>query len=461
MIAKLISSMLLMMYVSVSVASQISEENWDPPNRFNGPRHNEVAGNPALIPSFIEFGEKLFLRKFTVHDGAGRPGATGDSKPTARNVFNNKDFIRTSGPDAMSCVSCHNLPAAGGSGDFVANVFVGAHLANPPSNSVDAETTNERNTITTFGSGVVELLAREITVDLKAQRNNALELSSQLDTDVEITLTSKGITFGSIVARPDGSLNLSRLEGIDYDLVIRPFGVKGIAASIREFTVGALNQHHGIQAHERFGWERTGMRDFDLDGIEHEFTIGQLSALVLFQASLPPPAQTFSKDLVVKKNEKNGEVIFAQVGCAECHIPALPLNDTIFSEPSPFNRPGAITPDDIGNTINVKLDTGLDAMPMVRAYTDFKRHVICDAEMPHFCNEKVKQDNVATNVFLTAKLWDLSTSAPYGHRGDLTTVSAAILAHGGEANQSRGNFMELSEDDKKSMVSFLFSLGRE
>jgi len=450
-----------MSFLSYSYAKDFQTSNWDPTNVIDTPKHEEVTNSVDLLASFITFGEELFNKKFTQHDGAGRPGATGDSKPTARRISNNRDFLRTSGPDALSCVACHNHPKAGGSGDFVANVFVGAHLSDPPSDSIDFEATSERNTISIFGSSLIELLAREISHELRAQRNKALDQAMDRGVDVETKLSSKGIQFGSIVAKPDGTLDLTSLEGIDNDLVIRPFGVKGIAASLREFTIGALNQHHGIQAVERFGWERTGRHDFDLDGIEDEFSIGQLSAIVLFQAKLPPPAQTFSHDQAGIENEQKGELLFKEVGCTECHIPLLPLDSKTFSEPNQYNRPGAITPLDIGKTIDINLHTGVDDEMIVRAYTDFKRHVICDEVTPHFCNETLKQDNVDTNVFLTAKLWDLNSSSPYGHRGDLTTVSAAILAHGGEANESRESFLRLSDEKKKSLIAFMLTLGRE
>ncbi len=39
---------------------------------------------------------------------------------------------------------------------------------------------------------------------------------------------------------------------------------------------------HGIQAIERFGWERTGIEDFDSDCIENEMSIGNLTALIIF-----------------------------------------------------------------------------------------------------------------------------------------------------------------------------------
>jgi len=62
---------------------------------------------------------------------------------------------------------------------------------------------------------------------------------------------------------------------------------------------------------------------------------------------------------------------------------------------------------------------------------------------------------------MTPRLWDLATSGPYCHRGDCSTISEAILAHGGEARAARERFWALSRDEKKSLVDFLRSLGAE
>ena len=64
-------------------------------------------------------------------------------------------------------------------------------------------------------------------------------------------------------------------------------------------------------------------------------------------------------------------------------------------------------------------------------------------------------------MFLTAKLWDVGSSAPYGHRGDLRTISEVILNHGGEAGNQREKFMRLSDHEKRALIAFLQSLGRE
>jgi CxxC motif-containing protein (DUF1111 family) len=47
---------------------------------------------------------------------------------------------------------------------------------------------------------------------------------------------------------------------------------------------------------------------------------------------------------------------------------------------------------------------------------------------------------------------------PYGHRGDLTTLTEAISYHGGEARSSRDEFMALSPEDQAAIIEFLKSM---
>ena len=47
---------------------------------------------------------------------------------------------------------------------------------------------------------------------------------------------------------------------------------------------------------------------------------------------------------------------------------------------------------------------------------------------------------------------------PYFHHGKFTTLREAILAHAGEAEQTRENFQNLSEYDRGSIIEFLKSL---
>jgi len=434
--------------------------NWDPPAVQFDIDYEKIFNGEIAIDELIRSGEVLFNAKFSKKDGAGRPSATGDSKPTPRDSKLDIGLTRISGPDAMACASCHINPRVGGSGDFAANVFVGAHFMASPSTSTDNAITNERNTTGLFGSGVVEALAKEISIELRDKRNRAINKSKEINNTVEVNLTSKGIYFGKITVHPNGVIDFTDLDGIDYDLVLRPFGVKGIAASIREFTIAALNQHHGIQAIERFGWERTGMSDFDSDGVENEMSIGNLTALELFQANLPMPYRKHSMDVELRTREVNGEILFSKVGCNSCHKSRLVLENSMINFPNEFNRPGNLKPAHINQGIELNLSHNNENKILVEVYTDFKRHNLCDDEINHFCNEKIKQDNVNTKLFLTSKLWDLSTSAPYGHRGDLLTISEAILAHGGEARLQRDQFLSISEKEKEDLVLFLLTLGK-
>ena len=56
------------------------------------------------------------------------------------------------------------------------------------------------------------------------------------------------------------------------------------------------------------------------------------------------------------------------------------------------------------------------------------------------------------------KLWDVGNTAPYGHRGDISTITEAILLHGGEGRVARDAFEAASVADQKAVVAFLKSL---
>lgn len=50
--------------------------------------------------------------------------------------------------------------------------------------------------------------------------------------------------------------------------------------------------------------------------------------------------------------------------------------------------------------------------------------------------------------FLTAPLWGVGSSAPYGHDGRSINLKQVILRHGGEAQASRDLFAALSAQDE-------------
>ena len=377
------------------------------------------------IDELVHYGRKLFEAHFTSQEGVGRPLTKGTgaalSDPNSPLTFP-RNNNRVSGPESNSCAGCHNQPIAGGAGDLSNNVFVlgqrfdfatfDANDIVPTGGAMDERgravtlqsIANSRATPDMFGSGYYEMLARQITADLQSIRDG-------LQPGRRARLTSKGISFGILARRIDGSWNMSAVEGLSPEstasedaqhppsLLILPFSQAGATVSLRVFTVNAFNQHHGMQATERFGIGT----DPDGDGVVNELTRADITACTLFQATLPVPSRSVPSDPVLRKAVREGERLFRQIGCAGCHIPALPLdhNGWIYTEPNPFNPTGNLQP---GEAPTLSVDLASDELPqprlkpvngvvMVPLYTDFKLHDICSG--PNDPNRELLNQNAA------------------------------------------------------------------
>lgn len=444
----------------------------------------------------IEFGKRLFTARWTSQEGAGRPLTKGTdnplSDPLAPLVFP-RNFNRISGPDTNSCAGCHNLPDIGGGGDIVSNVFVlGQRFDFATFNQTDTLNTkgalderglpvslqsiaNSRKTIGMFGSGFIEMLARQITADLQA-------IAAATVPGTARALTSKGISFGQIVRRLDGTWDTSRVQGISApslatsgpappSLIIRPFNQAGNVISLRQFTNNAFNQHHGIQPEERFG---IGV-DADGDSFVNELTRADVTAVTLFQATLPVPIQVIPKDVDVANAISNGRRVFLDIGCGRCHIPQLPLQRKgwIYTEPNPYNPAGNLQP---GNAPVLAVDLTSDELPgprlkptgdvvWVPAFTDFKLHdITLGSDDPN--REPLDMNQPAgsqafflgNGKFITRRLWGIANQHPFGHHGMYTTMREAVLAHHGEAEKPYTAFQNLSKYDQDCVIEFLKSL---
>lgn len=413
--------------------------------------------------NLFEFGREVFVAAFNRCDGQGRPATTGTGE---ERTPDEPAFIRTSSPDSNSCAGCHNAPRAGGAGDFVANVFVLAQAAEPVTYSVAAAHSNERNTLGMFGSGAIDMLGREMSNELQAQ--------ARLVGNGDHTLNAKGVKFDVTI---QGHVVVAS-RGVDTDLVIKPFHQAGVVSSLREFTVNAMNHHLGMQAEERFDLnsDKGFDSDFDRDGVKRELTIGDITAATIFQAALGVPGRLLPAKPAERAEVDFGEQIFTKIGCSGCHIPTLILNSPDYVEPYVRNPPGTFNDTSRTFVFNMtkegekpRLEKALGGGAIVRAYTDLKRHNLCDPaditdSIRFYCNEMLPQGRPdqdglpGEEFFITRKLWDVGNSAPYGHRGDLTTITEAILAHGGEARESRDGFTNLVVDDQAAVVKFLKSL---
>ena len=418
------------------------------------------------LNDLIAAGEDLFTASFTSLDGVGRRMATQAIIPTKRKRPPQGDFHRTSGMEANACSSCHGEPIAGGAGGFVANVFVAEGFNNADFDTTDPQFSNERNTNHIFGAGLVELLAREMTADLQQQRADALKAARGSGVPATVQLASKGVTFGEITAHPDGILDIDKIEGVDSDLVIRPFSQKGVFPSLRQFTINAANHHHGMQATERFGKRWTGEDDFDEDGTSDELTEGDITALVAWQATLPPPAITTPEQADWRAAAATGRANFDSFACSTCHIPALPLDSLTFTDPGPYDAAGTLRKGETAATvINLAMLDWAKTLPrnemgqvMVPLFGDLKRHKMTDQQIASLGNELLAQRFVGRDVFQTTELWGIASTGPYGHRGDFTTLDEIIRAHGGDARAARDSYVDASDADRSALVAYLKTL---
>jgi len=358
------------------------------------------------------------------------------------------------GPDASRCADCHRRGGPAGGGDLVDMAFLDGDGDRPSSALA-------RNPIALQGAGVVEILAREMTADLATQRAALLAQARSTGQPQSVTLTTKTVSFGTLTALPSGHLNTTGIRGIDTDLVVKPFGWKGHAATLRDVVEVELALHHGMQSTHlaqsadpsRVG--HFGRPDPDGDGITEEITEGQLGALTLFVALQAIPQQDTPRDPKVLALLGRGKEMFDKMGCAGCHVTSLPLDNTVYELPS---RTG-------GETVRIDLAehggeprlrrTASGDGYRVFLFSDLKRHV-----MGKHLTESRRYRGVSPATYITRPLWGLARSRPYLHDARAPTLEAAILAHGGEARKASKEYAALSDAQRAPLRIYLSSLTR-
>ncbi len=406
-------------------------------------------------------GRQLFQRKFTQAQGVGpRTGdGEGDIESDASIVAGLAD----------SCAACHGRPrgSAGSGGD----VFTRPDSRDAPH---------------LFGLGLQEMLADEITRDLRAIRDGAL---GGHGASARVQLRSKGIDYGWLTKGTDGSLDFSEVEGVDDDLRVKPFFAEGSAFAMRQFVVGALNNEMGLEAADPdllaasegarvvtpAGMVLDGgidhldpppvasaSEDGDDDGVVDEVDPALVDYLEFYLLNYFRPGRYEPYPSASRK----GLRIFEEIGCASCHIPDLEIErdrrvadvDTEYDpEHGGFNGLFA--------TAAPRFETVTDASglpPLRRAserrfrvqgiFTDFKRHDLG----PNFSERNF--DGTFQHEFMTEPLWGVATTAPYGHDGRSINLREVILRHGGEAQEARDAFDALSDERQHQVLEFLESL---
>ncbi len=418
----------------------------DPGFAFRSTRpHYDELGERFTPEDWFSMGGQLFTMHFT------EPMGFGGADLPAMGRFH---VGKRGGPDSRRCASCHWRGGPAGAGDTADNAFfrgdgnteASAFVRNPPP---------------LFGAGWKQRVAEEMTASLQTRRDDAVVFARARGEEVRLHLETHGVDFGFLTIGRDASIDDSELEGIDADLVVRPFGWKGSFATLREVAEDAANVHHGMQG----TWfaantapEQVGdgpPEDPDGDGIEDELSDAQIALLTMFAAmqDVPVDLPPIEPDLLLLY--ARGRQDFATLGCADCHVPSLAIEDSTYTLPGRDDDPD-LSFDLLQDAAQPRLApdpiTGALTVPL---YSDLKRHAMGDDLA------EVRDDaDIAADVFITPPLWGIARSRPYLHDGRAPTLEDAILEHGGEAQDARDAFAALEEVDRAPLRVFLTALTR-
>lgn len=401
-----------------------------------------IERNEVCAVDLYETGRLLFEHAFTQAEGASA-------------VRHRVQLGRRGGPETTSCTSCHWRGGPAGAGSIVDDSFLlGDHDR--------ISSADPRNPPALAGAGLVQALASEMSTELAAQRASAVEQASRSGQAVEVTLQSKGVAFGTVTITAQGRMLRSKLEGIDPDLVVRPFGWKGTAATIPEFIAEATMLHFGVTPASLFtpkGIAPASRQPLDIESTEKpELTNGQVIALSVYVAGLAPPTTIAPLDAtgrttVLGDAIVRGRALFETVGCSNCHRPRLPLQAPVLTLATGGMR--GLRLDLTRDTESQSITRSSDGAYYVDLYSDLKRH-----DLGAGVESKHVHGGIAPRLYITRPLWGLADSAPYFHDGGAATVDAAIARHNGEAGLARDNWDELALADRNALRLFLLSLRR-
>lgn len=204
---------------------------------------------------------------------------------------------------------------------------------------------------------------------------------------------------------------------------IHRFGKKAAAYNLLQQTVNAYNQDIGITSTFQPKDVYTGL------DIEPEVADVTVHNVVFYLQTLKAPIQRHQNDAEVIK----GESLFIQTGCESCHKQTL---KTDFSTIAPLSN------------------------KTFHPYTDLLLH-----DMGPGLDDGYTEGSATTAEWRTPPLWGLglSPNSQGGkyfllHDGRAKSIEEAIVLHGGEAQQSRNKFIQLSTQEKNNLLKFLASL---
>jgi CxxC motif-containing protein (DUF1111 family) len=204
---------------------------------------------------------------------------------------------------------------------------------------------------------------------------------------------------------------------------IGKFGWKAQFATLEEFVAAACANELGLgnpMMDQAKPWTRSAHAKVDAD-----LDAKQFRALVGFCDTLPRPVEILPEDPRGRDQAERGKVVFAQIGCADCHTP------------------------DLGGVSGV--------------YSDFLLHrVVVDGKRTSGYSEEppvpLPDDYPQPDEWKTPPLWGVADSAPYFHDGASPTLEVAIRRHKRDAESVTHAFETLDSGDRAAIIGFLKTL---
>ncbi len=209
------------------------------------------------------------------------------------------------------------------------------------------------------------------------------------------------------------------------------FGKKALTINLLQQTVTAYHEDMGLTTdlilQDIFNPQ---VGNFATDDVpDPEVSSSTVSNVVFYLKTLrPPPRRNADHPDVLA-----GEQLFAQAGCANCHLPAL---TTGASAVAPLHR--------------------VEFHP----YTDLLLH-----DMGPELDDGYTEGIALTSEWRTAPLWGLGLAAAFQggamhllHDGRAKSFREAIELHGGEGSASRAAFRAFSPEQQEQLFRFLESL---
>jgi CxxC motif-containing protein (DUF1111 family) len=328
--------------------------------------------------------------------------------------------------NGTSCAVCHSVPAIGGSGVILEtragyrdedNRHFGlneagdtlVHLFSIPNHTCQpimpdgANVIARRAPIPLFGAGLVEAIADETLLALEdALDRNRDGVSGRAAIITDIATGQRR------VGRFGWKAQHARLISFAADAYRNEMGITNdLFPQEAAFGITEAQMHRcdPIPDPEDIRDPSTGRRGID-----------NFEAFMRF---LAPVGR-----VNVNETVREGERVFAAIGCTACHVPSLTTGPNVHPA---FNR---------------------KSVPL---FSDLLLHDIGTGD-------GIRQASAEPEEIRTPSLWGLRLRRPLLHDGSAPNVDQAIRRHGNEAELARRGFEKLSASERAALDAFLLSL---